>query len=159
VFLAGKQVYMYSNPPRVLFVEDHQDTLDLFEMMLSQLNYEVVTASNVERALRLAKDERFDIFVLDAWLSDGSGIDLCKQIREMDHTTPILFCSALAYEKDKQEALKAGAQGYLVKPVGLAAMSETVAELLSEARRKVAPFIESETTRKDSGDLVPSIVT
>jgi two-component system alkaline phosphatase synthesis response regulator PhoP len=107
---------MYSNSPRILFVEDHQDTLDLYEVVLSELKYQVVTASSVQRALELVGSQTFDIFVLDSGLFDGSGIDLCKQIRLTNRSTPILFCSGKAYEKDKEEALLAGAQGYLISP-------------------------------------------
>jgi DNA-binding response OmpR family regulator len=143
---------VYSNSPRILFVEDHQDTLDLFEVVLSELNYQVVTASSVERALELAGNQRFDIFVLDSWLSDGSGIDLCKQIRLTDRTTPILFCSGKAYEKDKEEALVAGAQGYLIKPVDMSELGETIARLISEYRSLAAP-LSHDVRRTDSGDL------
>ena len=146
---------MYSNAPRILCVEDHQDTLDLFVIVLSQLDYEVVTASTVQQALEAAKSQHFDLLVLDCRLCDGSGIDLCKRIRETDKTTPILFCSALAYEKNKQEALNAGAQGYLVKPVSVSQMCETVAQLISVSRQAM-PLVHSEM-RKDSGDLAPSM--
>jgi DNA-binding response OmpR family regulator len=152
-FLAAeRRVVMYSNYPRVLVVEDHQDTLDLFEIVLSELKYQVVTASTVQRALELAESQRFDIFVLDSWLSDGSGIDLCKQIRLTDRTTPILFCSGKAYEKDKEEALKAGAQGYLIKPVHVSELGKEIGKLLSEYRSRVAPLAKN-VTRTDSGDL------
>jgi two-component system, OmpR family, alkaline phosphatase synthesis response regulator PhoP len=147
---------MYS--PRILFVEDHQDTLDLFEVVLSELKYQVVTASSVERALELAGSQPFDIFVLDSWLTDGSGIDLCKQIRLTDRTTPILFCSGKAYEKDKEEALVAGAQGYLTKPVDISELGETIANLISEYRRLAAP-LSQDVSRADSGNLAVSVIS
>jgi two-component system alkaline phosphatase synthesis response regulator PhoP len=149
---------MYSNSPRILVVEDHQDTLDLFEVVLSELKYQVVTASTVQRALELAGNQRFDIFVLDCWLSDGSGIDLCRQIRLTDRTTPILFCSGKAYQKDKEEALLAGAQGYLVKPVDLSELGRAIAKLISEYRSRVGPLAR-DVTRTDSGDLAGSLVS
>ena len=138
--------------PKILCVEDHQDTLDLFVLILSNLNYEVVTASTVAEALEATGKQTFDLLILDSLLSDGTGTDLCMRIRENDKTTPILFCSAHAYEKNKAEALNAGAQAYLVKPVTLAEMSNTVQELLAASRNQMTP-IAANKTHKDSGDL------
>lgn len=119
---------------RILFVEDHEDTRELITLVLEQANYEVVTAPSMARALILAEGDRFDLFVLDSLLLDGSGIELCKLIRQMDHSTPILFCSAMAYDKDKNEAYDSGAQGYLVKPIDIGLLCRTVAELLTQPR-------------------------
>ena len=115
---------------KILFVEDHEDTRDLFSIILEQSNYEVVTSANMAGALTLAETGTFDLFVLDSLLEDGTGLELCKRIRLIDHSTPILFYSALAYEKDKNEAINSGAQRYLVKPVDIPLLCNTVAEML-----------------------------
>ena len=115
---------------KILFVEDHDDTRDLFSIALDQSNYEVVTSANMAGALTLAETGTFDPFVLDSLLEDGTGLELCKRIRLIDHSTPILFYSALAYEKDKNEAINSGAQRYLVKPVDIPLLCNTVAEML-----------------------------
>ena len=143
---------MNSPPSRILFVDDHQDTLDLFVLVLSQAGYEVITASTVGTALTIANATRFDLLVFDSRLSDGSGIDLCRKIRLTDQRTPILFCSGLAFEKNKQEAFNAGAQAYLIKPVGVSLLCETVANLLSTSRSAAAPLTRS-VGAKDSGEL------
>jgi DNA-binding response OmpR family regulator len=95
------------NTPRVLFIEDHDDTRELVTLVLEQQSYEVVTGSTIASGIALAGSERFDLYLLDSWLPDGSGLDLCKQIREFDKTTPILFYSAAAYEADREQALRA----------------------------------------------------
>ena len=115
---------------KILFVEDHDDTRDLFSIALDQSNYEVITSANMAGALTLAETGTFDLFVLDSLLEDGTGLELCKRIRLIDHSTPILFYSALAYEKDKNEAINSGAQRYLVKPVDIPLLCNTVAEML-----------------------------
>lgn len=143
--------FMNSNPPRILFVDDHQDTLDLFVIALSQENYEIVTASNVAQALQETKAQHFDLLILDSQLGDGSGVDLCRSIRKLDQATPIIFCSGRAYEKDKKEALQAGAQSYLVKPVNIEDLYGTVRQLISTATRRA--FNAGITVRKNSGDL------
>jgi DNA-binding response OmpR family regulator len=115
---------------KILLVEDHEDTSDLMVLLLNQLNYDVVTTTTVAGALTFAESASFDLFVLDSLLTDGTGTDLCRRIRQRDASTPILFYSAKAFDQDKEEALLAGAQKYLVKPVDTGVFCRTVTELL-----------------------------
>jgi DNA-binding response OmpR family regulator len=104
------------NTPRVLYIEDHEDTRELVTLVLEQRSYEVVTGTTIKNGIALAGSQDFDLYLLDSWLPDGSGLELCRQIREFDKSTPILFYSAAAYEIDKAQALNSGAQAYLTKP-------------------------------------------
>jgi DNA-binding response OmpR family regulator len=88
-------------------------------------------ARNFDDGLRLARQGYFDLYLLDNWLPDGSGIGLCRAIRQFDPHTPILFYSAAAFECDIQEGLRSGAQGYLVKPVKFEDLKQMVAKLTS----------------------------
>jgi DNA-binding response OmpR family regulator len=124
---------------RILFAEDHEDTRDLYTFVLERANYEVTTAKEISAAMALAEKHNFDLFVLDSRLVDGSGIDLCKRIRLTDQMTPILFCSALAFDKDKLEAFSAGAQSYLVKPVSISLLCQTIEELLAPRHASIDP--------------------
>jgi len=99
----------------ILFVEDNLDTQEIVSMFLQIEGYQVTSAHTAAEALRLASTQAFNLYLLDNRLPDESGITLCRQLRERDPYTPILFYSAKAYETDKQQALAAGAQGYLVK--------------------------------------------
>src|SRR5689334_24581035 len=100
---------------RILYIEDHEDTRELVTLLLAQKSYEVITGSTIESGVTLAGSEQFDLYLLDSWLPDGSGLDLCQRIRQFDQTTPILFYSAAAYAADHDQALKCGAQAYLVR--------------------------------------------
>ena len=122
---------------KILLVEDHEDTSDLMVLILSQLDYDVATATSVSGALGLADSTDFDLFVLDSMLPDGTGTDLCKHIRERNNSTPILFYSAMAFDHDKDEALLAGAQRYLVKPVDTDVFCRTVTEMLNGGARSL----------------------
>ena len=84
-------------------------------------------AENCDDAFMLARSNEFDFYLIDNWIAECSGIDLCKRLREFNPRTPVLFYSGAAYENDKQQAFAAGAQGYLVKPVG--AMSCSITQL------------------------------
>jgi DNA-binding response OmpR family regulator len=121
--------------PRVLYIEDHDDTRELVRLVLEQKCYEVVTGSTIKSGFDLAHAQDFDLYLLDSWLPDGSGLDLCRQIREFDKATPIVFYSAAAYEIDRDEALDSGAQAYLVKPSPPSELCSLVTALIESHRR------------------------
>lgn len=124
--------------PRVLYIEDHEDTRELVTLLLSQKNFDVITGATIESGIALATAERFDLYLLDSWLPDGSGLDLCQKIREFDKTTPILFYSAAAYASDHEMALRCGAQAYLIKPSQPADLCRLVSELIADSRVRVS---------------------
>lgn len=103
------------NEPRILFVEDHDDTRDMLTVMLGRQGYDMKTAHSFEEGLRMAREENFDLFLLDFHLGGGTGKELCERIREFDPHTPILFFSG-SHPKVQQEALSCGAQGFVLKP-------------------------------------------
>lgn len=121
--------------PRVLYIEDHEDTRELVTLVLEQKSYVVVTGSTIKSGVDLAGSQEFDLYLLDSWLPDGSGLDLCRQIREFDKKTPIVFYSAAAYEIDRYEALNSGAQAYLVKPSPPSDLCNLVSSLIESHRR------------------------
>lgn len=125
--------------PNVLFVEDDADTRELMAILLKSEDYQVVLAANYEEALLLARVMRFDLFIMDNWMPGGSGIELCKKLREFDTATPIIFYSGAAYDQDKNEAYACGAQAYLTKPTDIDTLVETVARLIAAGRKIATP--------------------
>jgi len=119
---------------RVLFVEDYEDAWDMVGYQLEE--HTLFYARGFDEGLRLARLGYFDIYILDNWLPDGSGIELCRLIREFDPHTPILFYSAAAHAKDIQEAICAGAQNYLTKPVRGDELQRAVGRLTAAADRR-----------------------
>jgi DNA-binding response OmpR family regulator len=117
------------NRKRILLVEDYEDSRDLAIHILTE--YTITCARNFNEGLRLARQGSFDLYLLDNWLPDKSGVELCRAIREFDPHTPILFYSAAAYARDKEEAIRAGAQDYLAKPIHPDELKQAVVRLIS----------------------------
>ncbi|HKR01947.1 MAG TPA: response regulator [Pyrinomonadaceae bacterium] len=111
---------------RVLCVEDEEDTCSMITSLLGLIDCQVVSAQTFDEARQKIREERFDLYLLDNWLPGGTGLDLCREIREGDTKTPIIFYSGAAYDSDRQAAREAGAQAYLVKPTDISRMIETV---------------------------------
>src|ERR1700694_4555455 len=101
---------------RILCVEDDEDTRDMMRVLLGEYGYEAVIAASVSDALESARSGGISLCIVDHWLTESSGIELCQQIRAFDSDTPIMFYSGAGYRADIQNGLDAGAQAYLVKP-------------------------------------------
>jgi DNA-binding response OmpR family regulator len=118
---------------QILYTEDDADTRELVSYVLAGSNYRVMVAENNDTALLLARSNHFDLYMIDNWMPGGSGVELCRKLREFDAFTPILFYSGAAYDKDKQEAFSSGAQAYLTKPVDNDELIKEVFRLIAEA--------------------------
>lgn len=121
---------------RILFIEDHDDTRELVKFVLESSGYSVTSDATVAAGLRLAAASKFDLCLIDNWLPDGAGVELCEQIRAFDRLTPVLFYSGATLDSDKLSAMRAGAQGYLEKPCPFADLLQTVAFLIAQAEQR-----------------------
>lgn len=115
----------------ILCVEDDADSLELLRVILETEGYKVKPCETSEEALTLARQGGFSAIILDHWLEQISGVDICRKIRTYDQKTPIIFYSGAAYPKDKEIGLAAGAQDYLVKPNDFDKIAETISRLTS----------------------------
>lgn len=143
---------MKTRQHHVLYIEDHDDTRELVTLVLSERNYRVTTGATLADALKLAREDHFDLYMLDSWLPDGSGIDLCKRLRELDPGVPIMFFSGAAYEADKETAINSGAQGYMIKPADLDELCGEVSKLIDVFPRKPG-LVEAPAKRADFGPI------
>ena len=116
---------------RILYVDDHEDSAEMFRLMLASEDFEVHIAHSVEEALAKAQSHELDLCVLDKRLPDGSGTDLCRMLTETTPGVPCIFYSGDTYEIHRQEAMAAGARAYVPKP-DVEALIETVHRLMSE---------------------------
>ena len=113
---------------QVLCVEDDDATCELLKVMLP--DYEVTTVGSIAEAISWVGNTRFDLYLLDRGLPDGSGIDLCRLIRTSDSMTPIVFCSGAAALPDRMLVFEAGANAFLKKPEGWSQLQHTLNRLL-----------------------------
>jgi CheY-like chemotaxis protein len=117
---------------RILCVDDDEDTREMMDFLLGQYGYQAVIAASVSDALDSARSGGLALCILDHWITELNGIELCQQIRAFDSHTPIMFYSGAAYKADIDKGLAAGAQAYLVKP-DFDHLKPTIDRLIDEA--------------------------
>ena len=128
---------------RILCVDDHQDTCEMLTTILGLEGYQVSQANGVYDGLCAAIADDFDLILLDWVLKDGSGIELCRMISKAGVTTPILFYSGIADRSELEEAMRAGAQGFLVKPVDTNDLLRSVSRLVGNGGGRHQPLSSS----------------
>jgi PAS domain S-box-containing protein len=105
---------------RVVIVEDELEILDFTRFVLEREGYDVVCVSEGEQTL-VTVDRDCDLVILDIALEGSDGIEVCRQLRSSPDTrdVPVLIMTAMSGDEVRSLALRAGANGYLVKPFGL----------------------------------------
>ncbi len=108
-------------PKRILLVDDNPVNLSVLRAMLGREDYELIAATSGRAAQDLAvSNPNFDLILLDVSMPDVNGIDVCRFLRNHPETEhiPIVLLSAVCVDDDSiQEGLRAGADGYLTKPL------------------------------------------
>ena len=122
-----------SDSPRVLVVDDEPQIVRGLRVVLRNAGFEVDSAGTKEEALDALSHRPPDAVLLDLVLPDGSGVDVCRQVREWSHV-PIVVVSAVGDEREKVRALDAGADDYVTKPFG----SQELAARLRAVLRRVS---------------------
>jgi DNA-binding response OmpR family regulator len=122
---------------RVLCVDDDEDACVMMSALLKSYQIDATCVRSAAEARLLIKAERFDLYLLDCWLPRVDGFEFCRQIREFDSDTPILFYSGAAYDADKQRGISAGANAYVTKP-DLEGLIEIMLDLIAKAKANSA---------------------
>jgi two-component system, OmpR family, KDP operon response regulator KdpE len=120
-----------TDSPRVLVVDDEPQIVRGLRVVLRNAGFEVDSAATKEEALDALSHRPPDAVLLDLVLPDGTGVDICRQVREWSHV-PIVVVSAVGDEREKVRALDAGADDYVTKPFG---SEELAARLRAVLRR------------------------
>ena len=100
---------------KILLVEDNELIVKGLTYTLEQSNFEVYSATSVDVALNKVYNNVFDLIILDISLPDGSGFDICKEVKE-NYDVPIIFLTAKDSENDVVKGFNLGADDYVVKP-------------------------------------------
>lgn len=131
---------------KVLVVDDERNIVELLKFNLEKEGYDCVVAYDGIEAVKLAKDERPDLIILDIMLPGQGGLEVCRQIRK-EMKTPILMATAKGEEIDKILGLELGADDYVTKPFSPRELIARVKAILR--RTSMRPEEQDEISIKD----------
>ena len=115
---------------RILCAEANKDVCDLIVLMLEQKGYAVRAVQTIADCLRVAAEERFDLFILNDNYIDGDSIELCRDLRASTPLTPVLLFSLDSTGHNRDRAAEAGARLYVSKTSDFVSLVQTIDRLL-----------------------------
>ena len=131
---SGAKMIEKAKPPTVLLVEDTEDNRFMMRRLLEMAGYQVVEAMNGEEAVKLAKSECPHLILMDLSLPVIDGLAATRLIRKLPHcgSTPIIAVSAHDMSDFQSEAIEAGCNSYVTKPIDFNDLEELIAQLLRQ---------------------------
>jgi two-component system, NarL family, invasion response regulator UvrY len=128
---------------RVLLVEDHQIVRDGLKTLLREQAITVFgEASTAADALSLAREEEWDLAVVDISLGARSGLDVVREIKQIRPKVPVLVLSMHSEEQYARRAYKAGAAGYITKDSPRAELASAIAKVIGGGRYVSTTFAD-----------------
>ena len=123
-------------PPRgrLLVADDEPFLCDAIATSLRLLGFEVTTAGTGASALRLARDQSFDLVVLDVMMPEPDGFEIVRRLRRDGSQVPVIFLTARDTQEDKVAGLTLGGDDYLTKPFGLEELAARIRTVLRRTR-------------------------
>ena len=117
---------------RILVVEDNPKNLKLVRDVLQYCGYEVVEATTGEDGVRLAREVRPDLILMDLQLPGIDGAETLRQIRQHDQmrAVPVVAVTAFAMDDDRRKAFASGFNGYVEKPISVRSLPQQVHDFL-----------------------------
>src|SRR5271168_3938618 len=118
---------------KVLIVEDNELNMKLFHDLVEACGHEILETHDGIEALRLARQHRPDLILMDIQLPEVSGLEVTKWIKEDEdlRAIPIIAVTAFAMKGDEEKIREGGCEAYIAKPISVANFLQTVARFLN----------------------------
>ncbi len=133
----------------IMILEDDENLNRGLAFTFEKDGYQVVSANSIKKGKRLLEQQKTDLILLDLGLPDGSGMDLCKEIRTYSNI-PIIMLTVCDLETDEVSGLLAGADDYITKPFSLYILRARVEALLRRTEAESRHIISSGQYRLDT---------
>lgn len=119
-----------THPAKLFLLEDEEHLAFTLEFNLVQEGYQVDVCTTLHEARARLDGHRYDVLILDVMLPDGTGLDLCAEMRTQGDFTPVIFLTARGRSEDIVRGLEVGADHYITKPFSLDELFARIAAIL-----------------------------
>lgn len=118
----------------ILLVDDEPHVLEVLRVTLEDLGFALLEAEDGPKALKIAKEQKPDLVILDVMLPNMSGLEVCRSLHESrdgEARIPVIMLTARSGEEDEKAGYEAGADRYLTKPFSPLTLQSEVVKLLN----------------------------
>lgn len=117
----------------ILIVEDNDLNMKLFNDLLQAHGYATLQTKDGREALKLAREHRPDLILMDIQLPEVSGLEITKMLKDDGElkAIPVIAVTAFAMKGDEEKIREGGCEGYIAKPISVANFIQTVAKFLA----------------------------
>jgi DNA-binding NtrC family response regulator len=136
----------------LLVIDDDRSVVPLIRSACKQVAIEVIAADSAEEGLKLLRQHKPDVLLLDVMLPGTTGLELFDRVRQIDERVPVIFMTASGESDTAIEAMKLGALDYLIKPLDVARIKALVEQALEIHRLMETPVELPEFNRSPGGD-------
>lgn len=136
---------------KILYIDDDVALAHLVRKNLGRSNHLVVHTHDADAAISYLKEQEFDVVVLDHYLSNMTGHDVLRRLREMEISVPVVYITGSNEARIAIEALKSGASDYVIKTVSedfFALLTDAIGQTIANARLRKAKERADEETRR-----------
>jgi DNA-binding response OmpR family regulator len=134
------------NSIRILLAEDDSNIRTGLIDTLRSEGYHAQGAADGIKALKMFKEDKYDLVILDIMMPGKSGYDVCKEIRRQNEDTPVIILTAKGEEIDKVVGLQLGADDYITKPFGIHELLARISAVLRRSMRSKKPVVKEDKT-------------
>src|SRR5215470_2287269 len=119
-------------PKKVLIVEDNELNMKLFRDLIETCGHEILETRDGVEALKLARQHRPDLILMDIQLPEVSGLEVTKWLKEDDdlRAIPVIAVTAFAMKGDEEKIRNGGCEAYIAKPISVAGFMSTIERFL-----------------------------
>jgi DNA-binding response OmpR family regulator len=134
------KIKQMSTSHQILLVEDDAMIARALQMSLPYKGFEVTICPTYRQGIDTFRAKVFDLILLDVNLPDGNGMDLCREIRKVNDSVPVLMLTAKVDEESAVKGLECGADDYIRKPYGVQELTARMLRLLERKTKQSAPL-------------------
>lgn len=117
---------------KVLCVDDNEEHLEILKLFFEINGFETEICSTHQECFEYLQKQDFSAIILDGWMAEKDGFEICRLIRTINVSIPIIFYTADATAQSRKNGLESGANAYLIKPDDIDKVVSTVADLIEK---------------------------
>ena len=127
-------IQLHRGTERILFVDDEKVAVDAIQLMLENLGYHVTARTSSIETLEAFRNnpQEFDLVITDQTMPNMTGRDLAKEIMSIRTDIPIILCTGFSEQIDKDKAKAMGISAFVMKPIIMHEMANTIREVLDK---------------------------